>query len=69
MPISRSRIRDIVRDAIEEVTDAVVDEEIEEIAETAAQKFIEEDPNAYDDEDDNRDVPPEDADAEPDAKG
>ena len=67
MPISRKTIKRIVSDAIEEVTDALVDDEVEEIAETAAQKFIDEDPNSYDDEEESRDVP--DDESEPDAKG
>lgn len=57
MPISRNTIKQIVRDAIEEVTDALVDDEVDEIADIAAQKFIDEDPNSYDDDELSRDVP------------
>ncbi len=60
MGLSRSRIQTIVEETLEESTNSLDADEIEEVAAQVAGKIVDEDPDAYDDEEEDAEPSDED---------
>jgi hypothetical protein len=56
MALSKSKIKNLVSEVLEENQDSLDIDEVEELAGLVADRFLEEDPDAYDDEEEDAQI-------------